>query len=725
MPEIGEHIGAYRIERKLGEGRMGEVYRALDTRLERSVALKFLAERIAGSAEDVDRVGREARALAAINHPNIVTIYAVEQVGEVHFLAMELVEGDSLDHLISDRGMPVQEFLQIAIPLADGLAAAHAAGLVHRDLKSAHVMVSRAGRVKLLDLGLAVHHGATPLVWDDRSVESTVDTTALAELTTNDGAVAGTPAYMSPEQVRGETVDHRSDIFSLGVVFYEMLTGSRPFQGATLRQLAASITAQRPQTVSARKPLVPGVLSDLVARCLDKDPTARPQQVAEIAATLASLRRGERSGRSVAVLPFVDMSPGGDQRHFSEGIAEGILDGLSEVADLRVASRTSTFRYRGDNRDVADIGRRLGVETVLEGSVRRAKDRLRIATRLIDVADDTDLWSQRFEGDVEDVFALEDEITTSVIEALQGVLGAPPRPSQPTDFEAYDYYLRGRSLLYRDTTREIALARDMFSHAVTHDPDYALAHSGLADAASYLYMHAGGGPSALDEAISAAEHAVQTGPKLAEGHAALGLALSLSNRHEEADRAFAAAIELAPDSFEARYSRGRSAFAQGQMELAAREFEVASIVRSEDYQAPALLSQVYRDLQDPTREVASARRAVRRVERHLALQPGDSRAYSIGARCLFQLGERQAALEWADRALELGVGDATTYYTVACLLAQAGQLDAALAHLQQAVDLGYGHRAWIEHDGDLTPIRDDPRFAVILESIERHAPVRR
>ncbi len=724
MPEIGELIGAYRIERKLGEGRMGEVYRALDTRLERSVALKFLAERIAGSAEDVDRVGREARALAAINHPNIVTIYAVEQAGEVHFLAMELVEGDSLDHLISDRGMPVQEFLQIAIPLADGLAAAHAAGLVHRDLKSAHVMVSRAGRVKLLDLGLAVHHGATPLVWDDRSVESTVDTTALAELTTNDGAVAGTPAYMSPEQVRGETVDHRSDIFSLGVVFYEMLTGARPFQGATLRELAASITAQQPQAVSVRKPLVPRVLSDLVARCLDKDPTARPQQVAEVAATLARLRRGERSGRSVAVLPFVDLSPDGDQRHFSEGIAEGILDGLSEVADLRVASRTSTFRYRGANRDVGDIGRRLDVETVLEGSVRRAKDRLRIATRLIDVADDRDLWSQRFEGDVEDVFALEDEITTSVIDALQGVLGTRPRPSQPTAFEAYDYYLRGRSLLYRDTPREIALARDMFTRAVAHDPDYALAHSGLADAASYLYMHAGGDPSALDEAISAAEHAVQAGPKLAEGHAALGLALSLSNRHEEADRAFAAAIELAPDSFEARYSRGRSAFAQGQMELAAREFEVASIVRSEDYQAPALLSQVYRDLQDPTREVASARRAVRRVERHLALQPGDGRAYSIGARCLFQLGERQAALEWADRALELGAGDATTHYTVACLLAQAGQLGAALSRLEQAVDLGYAHRAWIEHDGDLAPIRDDPRFGVILESIERHAPVR-
>lgn len=718
MPEIGELIGDYRIERKLGEGRMGEVYRALDTRLQRSVALKFLADRIAGSTEDVTRVGREARALAAINHPNIVTVYAVEQVGEVHFLAMELVEGDSLDRLIPDRGMPVQEFLQIAIPLADGLAAAHGAGLVHRDLKSAHVMVSRAGRVKLLDLGLAVHHGVMPLVWDDRSVEPPVDSTALADLTTNDGAVAGTPAYMSPEQVRGQAVDRRSDIFSLGVVLYEMLTGVRSFQGVTLRQLAASITSRQPRTVSARKPLVPRVLSDLIDRCLEKDPAARPQQVADIAAALARLRRGEGTGRSVAVLPFVDLSPSGDQRHFSEGIAEGILDGLSDVPDLRVASRTSTFRFRGTDRDIRDIGHRLGVETVLEGSVQRAKNRLRIATRLIDVADDSDLWSQRFEGDVEEVFALEDEITTSVIDALQGVLGTRPPTSQPPDFEAYDYYLRGRSLLYRGTTREVALARDMFARAVGRDPDYAPALSGLADAGSYLYMHAGGDSATLDEAIAAAERAVQAGPRLAEGHAALGLALSLSNRHAAADRAFATAIELDPDSFEARYSRGRSAFARGRWELAAREFEVAGALRSEDFQAPALLSQVYRDLQDPTREVASARRAVRRVERHLALQPGDGRAYSIGARCLLQLGERQASLEWAERAVELAEGDAATHYAVACLLAQAGQLDAALGRLEDAVRFGFAHRAWIEHDGDLAPIRDDPRFKVILESMQ-------
>ncbi|HJO02816.1 MAG TPA: protein kinase [Acidobacteriota bacterium] len=718
MPEIGELVGAYRIERKLGEGRMGEVYRALDTRLERSVALKFLAERIAGSAEDVTRVGREARAMAAINHPNIVTVYAVEQVGEVHFLAMELVEGDSLDRLIPERGMPVQEFLQLAIRLADGLTAAHGAGLVHRDLKTAHVMVSRAGRVKLLDLGLAVHHGVMPLVWDDRSVEPAVDSTALAELTTNDGAVAGTPAYMSPEQVLGQAVDHRSDIFSLGVVFYETLTGERPFQGPTLRELAASITTQQPRSVSSRKPLVPRVLSDLVDSCLAKDPTDRPQQVAEVAAALARLRRGEGAGRSVAVVPFVDLSPGGDQRHFSEGIAEGILDGLADVPDLRVASRTSTFRFRSTDRDVGDIGRRLGVETVLEGSVRRAKDRLRIVTRLIDVADDSDLWSQRFEGDVEEVFALEDEITRSVLEALQGVLGTRPPLSQPPDFEAYDYYLRGRSLLYRGTTREVALARDMFSRAVARDPDYAPAHSGLADAGSYLYMHAGGDRGVLDEAIAAAEQAVRSDPRLAEGHAALGLALSLSQRHDEAHRAFATAIELDPDSFEARHSRARAAFARGRLELAAREFEVAGALRSEDFQAPALLSQVYRDLQDPSREVASARRAVRRAERQLALQPGDGRAYSVGARCLFQLGERQAALEWAERALELGAGDAATHYAVACLLAQAGQIDEALARLEDSIRFGYAHRDWIEHDGDWAPIRDDPPFKTILESIE-------
>lgn len=713
---------------------MGEVYRALDTRLDRSVALKFLAAPIAGSAEHVAAVRHEARALAAINHPNIVTIYTVEQADGVDFLAMELVEGDSLDHLIPDRGMPVREILRIAIPLADGLAAAHAVGVVHRDLKPAHVMIGRSGRVKILDLGLAVHSGQTPMVWDDRSVESgaaptvlaeattvesLVDLTTLAEATTGVGVVAGTPAYMSPEQVRGEVVDHRSDIFSLGVVLYEMLTGARPFQGATLRELAASITAQEPRAVSDRRPLVPRAFSELVDCCLSKHPNARPQRVAQVADVLVNLLRGEHFGRSVAVLPFVDLSAAGDQGHLSEGIAEGIRNGLSQIPALRVASRNSAFQYSGANRDVGDIGRRLGVETVLEGSVRRSKDRLRIDTRLIDVADDTTLWSQRFDGDVEDVFALEDEITTSVIEALQVVLGTP-RLIQPTGVEAYDYYLRGRSLLYRNTTREIVLARDMFGLAVAHDPSYAPAHSGLANTGSYLYMHAGGDPAALNEAIEAAKRAVQIAPELAEGYAALGLALSLSNRHEEADRAFSTAFELDPDSFEARYSHGRSAFAQGQMVLAAREFEVASVLRSEDYQAPALLSQVYRDLDDPSRGVASARRAVRRVERHLALQPGDGRAYSIGARCLLQLGERQAACHWAERALELSPDDASTHYAVACLFAQAGRSEAALAHLEEAVELGYAHRAWIEHDSDLAPIRDNLRFKEILESIGRH-----
>jgi TolB-like protein/Flp pilus assembly protein TadD len=428
---------------------------------------------------------------------------------------------------------------------------------------------------------------------------------------------------------------------------------------------------------------------------------------------------------SIAVLAFDDLSPNKDQDYFCEGIAEEIINDLARIEGVRVAARTSAFAYRGTTLDIREIGRKLGVATVLEGSVRKAGDRLRITAQLVSVTDGYHLWSERFDRQLRDVFAIQEEIARSIVRALRLSLtrGEGWESAKPAtrDIEAYDFYLRGRQFFYRAKRQALEFALRMFGQATERDPGYALAYAGMADSYSYLCMYHGGQDADLEWADRASRKALELAPNLAEAHAARGLAVSLRGRYDEAEREFEEAMRIDPDLFEAYYFYGRTCVAQGKLEDAARLFEKAGDVRPEDYQALSLLGFTFVGLDRPRQAELAYVRAFKRTERYLQLNPDDSRATYLGGQSLIRLGEDGRGLEWVDRAIALDPEDPYIIYGAACAYCLVHRLDEAVQLLERAVRAGFAHVKWIEHDHDFDAIRDDPRFdAILQEARELH-----
>jgi TolB-like protein/Flp pilus assembly protein TadD len=523
--------------------------------------------------------------------------------------------------------------------------------------------------------------------------------------------------------MRGELLDGRSDVFALGVLLYEMATGRRPFEGASAAQLVAAVLRDTPRPPSLLNPCVAPGLEGLIAACLEKDRARRPAaaDVARVLRRLLAEPGAARARRSIAVLPFDDLSREKDQDYFCEGVAEEILIALRKVQDLRVASRVSAFRCKAADLELAEIGARLGVDTVLDGSVRRADDRLRVTVELVSAADGFQLWSERYDRELKDVFAVQDEIARSVVDALQVRLAPGEREAmarlRAVDLEAYEPYLRARRCYYEFTRRSVERARRLFTEAREREPRLARAWAGSSDCGSFLYLYAGRDPAQLERAVAEASQALELDPDLAEAHASLGVALSLSERHAEAEQAFETAIRLDPELYEAHYFYARDSFVQGQLERAARQYLEASRVRPEDYQAPLLVAQIQADLGRPQEAAASRRRGVRLVEEHVQLRPEDARAWYMGANGLVALGERERGLAWADRALALDPDDPMLLYNVACVKSLAGSLEEAIACLERAVDAGVAQRGWLEHDSNLDPIRQNPRFQALLRRL--------
>jgi serine/threonine protein kinase/tetratricopeptide (TPR) repeat protein len=717
---IGKSISRYKILSKLGEGGMGAVYLAEDTSLDRKVALKVLSDALAANPEHLERFEREAKAIAAIEHPNIVTIYSVEEVDGLRFLTMGYVEGQTLDQVIPSTGMRLEELLRIAKPLVEALIAAHGRGIIHRDLKPANVMVTPAGGVKVLDFGLAK---LRPEAEGEAAEE------AATQALTQQGQIMGTVPYMSPEQVQGRTADHRSDIFSLGIILYEMATGSRPFQGDTSADTISAILRDTPDSVTDLRVEIPPQVSRLIGRCLEKEIQRRYQSAADLKADLdqlgqqtAPVVKKKDQAPSMAVLPFVDMSPQKDQDYFCEGIAEELINGLARIENLRVASRTSSFQVSTSGLDIREIGKQLGVSTVLEGSVRKAGDQLRITAQLVNVEDGYRLWTDRFDRTLKDVFAIQDEIAESIVEALRVTLSPKERRAMQQvatrNVEAYDCYLKGRKFFYQMTGRSAEFARQMYQQAIEIDPQYALAYAGIADCHSFLYTYSAGTQEHLDGAAEASHKALELDPASAEAHASRGLALSVGGRHEEAEDEFKAAIALDQKLFEAYYFFGRDCLAQGQFAMAAQLFEQASAVRPEDYQAPMFLSQALHGMGTPKEQLNFLlRQVIENVRTHVQLNPDDPRALYLGAGALIELDQREEGLQWARQALASDPEEPNVLYNVACAFARADEPDEALDLLERAVAAGFGYRAWLENDVDFESIRQSPRFQALLESM--------
>ena len=554
---IGTTLAHYHILEKLGEGGMGEVYLAEDTVLGRRVALKILPSAFADDRDRMDRFVREAKSASALNHPNIITIHEIGEFNGTHFIATEFIDGKTLTELAESRALDYRFMLDVAIQVVSALDDAHAAGIVHRDIKPDNVMVRSNGLAKLLDFGIAKL--ADPADAGD-------DTATTVSSATRAGVIIGTPQFMSPEQARGLPVNQQTDIFSLGVVMHHMVSGQSPFAGGTLSDVLAAVLTREPRRLTE----VPAGLADIVTRMLQKDTRQRYRSARDLLHDLKAFRqesdvhetldhRSSPSGNrhSIAVLPFTNMSADADNEFFCDGLAEELLNALSKIDDLKVAARTSAFSFKGKNVDVAEIGARLNVNHILEGSVRRSGNRLRISVQLVNASDGFHLWSERYDREMRDIFDVQDEIALAVVGTLKVTLFGAEKAAllkrYTDDAAVHELFLKGRYYSYKYSAEGWTRAIEFFRRAIDMQPGYAPAYAGMATCYGCLWFF---GLRPADETVphskAATQKALEVDQTLADAHLALAMTTFFYDwEWEGGEQAFRQSIVLNPNSAEA------------------------------------------------------------------------------------------------------------------------------------------------------------------------------
>ncbi len=706
---IGKIISHYKILEKLGGGGMGVVYKAQDLKLDRLVALKFLPPHLHMDEQAEKRFISEAKAASSFDHPNICTIYEIDKTDDNQlFIAMACYEGETLKKKLEKGPIKIEEAIDIVSQVAEGLKKAHQKGIIHRDIKPANIFVTNDGFVKILDFGLA----------------KTLNEPGVTKI----GTTLGTVAYMSPEQAKGEQLDYRTDIWSSGVVLYEMLVGELPFKGDYEQAVIYSILNEEPKSITVLRGDTPSQTTQIVQKMLQKNPMNRYQTTKDL---IEELKTVDKSGSStheknvthtIAVLPFTNMSTDKEQEYFCDGMAEDIINDLTHLEGLHVVARTSSFAFKDKNLDIREIGIKLGAHSIVEGSVRKAGNRLRITAQLINVTDGYHLWSERYDRELEDVFAIQDEIAKNIVRALEIKLSKKEKrilgKVKTQNVQAYDFYIRGRAYFHQAHQDKVLVAIQMFKKAIQKDKNYALAYTGLADGYSHFYMYFDKKDTLLEKALSASKKALGLDPELPEAHASLGLALAQNNQFEEAEKEFETAIQLDPKLFDAYYEYARTCRAHGKHDQAAKLFEKATHIRPEDYEAALFLGDAYNDLNLETETKKANQRALDIVRKHLDLNPDDARALYLGSANLVKSDEPEEALRWIEKAVLIDPNDSSVLYNATCTYSLLGKIEQALDYFEKSIEAGFSSREWIENDSDLDPIRNHPRFQKALKKLD-------
>jgi serine/threonine protein kinase/Tfp pilus assembly protein PilF len=729
---IGQTISHYEVTRTLGSGGMGVVYEAEDTRLGRRVAVKFLPEAMAQDSQLIERFQREARAASALNHPNICTIHAIEQHGGQHFIVMELLEGQTLGQMMTRQPFAMEKLLPMAIQIADALESAHAKGIVHRDIKPANLFVSDRGQLKVLDFGLAkiepteiLPPGTTP---------SKMDTIVGGGLT-SPGVAVGTVSYMSPEQARGQLVDARTDLFSLGTVLYQMASGKMPFQGDTSAVIFDAILNREPVPMAEENPAVPAEFGRILSKLLEKDRTLRCQSATELKTDLTRLKRDLESGnkraadlsesksgtaklspsvKSVAVLYFENLSGIREDEYLRDGITEDIITELSKIRGINTYSRPTVLAFRDKQVTPGQIGQQLKAAYVLTGSLRRAGNRLRITTQLVDTNTDFPLWSERYDREMKDVFEVQDEIARKIAEALRVTLSPQELEAlaiKPTEnLQAYDLYLRGKRYARRQTRQDLEFALQMFENAVTIDPSFALAYAACANACAMFYCNYSRDTIWVERARNASGKAVALRWDLPEVQVSQAWVLYATDLHAEAVRMVQKAIERRRDCEGAYYLLCRALFSAGRYREVADAAEVALEASGEDYNVYVPILNALGALGKEEIRKNIQLRAVAAFENHLKQVPEDARARILVAGHYAEMNRVEDAMRETTMAMTLRANEASILYNAACVFCLLKKKPEAIDALHKAYDAGFKDPNWARRDPDMALLLGDPEF---------------
>ena len=706
---IGSTISHYTILGKLGEGGMGVVYKARDTRLERLVALKFLPADVATTPSARQRFVNEARAASSLNHPNVAVVYDVGESESHSFIAMELVEGESIKELLGAERLSIDHVQALALQVAEGLQAAHSKGIVHRDIKPENLLLTTEGHVKIMDFGIA-----------KRGTDSGL---------TQTGTTLGTLAYMSPEQLLADVVDHRSDLWSLGVVLYEMLARELPFRRDREAAILYEILNREPTPVEVHRPDTPPHLRALIAQLLQKDPDRRPVSAADVAKQLRTSTSTQPVAaaptvpdKSIAVLYFENMSSERESDYICAGITEDIITDLSKIGEVSVVSRTDMLPFRNKEVNIRQVADALRVNYVLEGSVRKAGNRIRVTAQLINARDGYHLWADRFDGLVEDIFDLQNEVARKIADALKVSLTASEEASlakKPTDdLRAYDLYMRGREFLARRGKRNTEMAIRMFESALDIDHNFAGAYAGLAEASAYMHEWYDGGSQWLGRAIEHNQKALELDPASVEARFGIAMVYYHQRRYGEARRTLLGVLAADARNVPARLRLGIIAERSDDFAEAMAQYKAAAEIGAHEEEPWRHLASLHRKLGDSDSAQAAAINVIEIISRKLEASLEDVVLLSRLAEAYARFGGKEETHAILRRVLELDPSDGLALYHSACAHALLGETSPALMMLRRAFDSGFRAVAQAASaDSAFASINADPEFRRLVAEL--------